>query len=328
MNRPGERSTWRRLCRAISTLLVGFLLIGQPLAQNFPSKPVKLIGGAPGSILDLAVRQLADKLTPALGQPVFVENKATGIMMMDAAAKSAPDGHSMVVASFSMLAVIPHMYERPPYDPLKDFAPVILLYKAPLLLTVHPSLPASSLPELIGLAKAQPGKLTYSSSGNGQPPHVYMELLKFNAGIDLLHVPYKGAAAATAALLGGDVNLNMESASGVLAHIKSGRIRALAVSGEKRIGALPEVPTFTEGGVPGIGESWLGILAPAGTPKDIVARLNLEIAKALQSPDIKAYYDTAGRTIVAGSPEAFAAVIRDEIPKWREVVKRAGITPG
>jgi tripartite-type tricarboxylate transporter receptor subunit TctC len=327
MNQPGANNTWWRLCRAIGTFLLGSLLIGQSIAQTFPSRPVRIIVGAPGSILDMAARQLVDKLSPALGQPVIVENKPNGVMMMEAA-KSAPDGHSMVVTNFSMLGVIPHMYERPPYDPLKDFAPVILLYKAPLVLTAHPSVPANSLPELIRLAKAQPGKLTYSSSGNGQPPHVYTELLKFNAGIDLLHVPYKGAAAATTGLLAGDVDLNMESASGVLAHVKSGRIRALAVSGEKRIAALPEVPTFTEGGVPGIGESWVGIVAPAGTPKEIVARLNLEIAKALQSPDIKAYYDTAGRTIAAGSPEAFAALIRDEVPRWREVVKRAGITPG
>jgi len=328
MNRPGANNKWWRLCHAIGTLLLGFLLTGQSVAQTFPSRPVRIIAGATGSILDIAARQLADKLSPALGQPVIVENKMIGVMMMEAAAKSAPDGHSMVVTNFSMLGVIPHLYERPPYDPLKDFAPVILLYKAPLVLTAHPSVPANSAPELIRLAKAQPGKLTYSSSGNGQPPHVYTELLKFNAGIDLLHVPYKGAAAATAALLAGDVNLNMESVSGVLVHVKSGRIRPLAVSGVRRVAALPEVPTFGEVGVPGIGASWVGIVAPAGTPKEIVARLNLEIAKALQSPDIKAYYDTAGRTIAAGSPEAFAALIRDEVPRWREVVKRAGITPG
>jgi tripartite-type tricarboxylate transporter receptor subunit TctC len=317
-----------RLRIACSVLILTVPLVGQSLAQNFPSRPVKIIGGASGSILDVVARQLADKLAPAFGQPVIVESKPSGIMMMDAAAKSAPDGHSLVVASFSMLVVIPHMYERPPYDPLKDFAPVILLYKAPLLLTARPSVPVSSLPELIRLAKAQPGRLTYSSSGNGQPPHVYTELFKFNAGIDLMHVPYKGAPAATTALLAGDVNLNMETVSGVLAHVKSGRIKALAVTGDKRIASLPDVPTFGEGGVPGIGESWVGIVAPAGTPRDVILRLNRDIARALESQDIKAYYDTAGRTIVASSPDAFAAIIREEIPKWREVVKKAGITPG
>ena len=317
-----------RLRIACSVLLLTLPPVGQPFAQNFPSKPVRIIGSPPGSILDVVARQLADKLAPAFGQPVIVESKPSGIMMMDAAAKSAPDGHSMVVASFSMLAVIPHMYERPPYDPLKDFAPVILLYKAPLLLTAHPALPANSLPELIRLARAQPGKLTYSSSGNGQPPHVYTELFKFNAGIDLMHVPYKGAPPSVAAVLAGDVNMNMETASAVIPHVKSGRIKALAVTGDKRIASLPDVPTFGEAGVMGIGESWVGIVAPAGTPRDVILRLNREIAKALESQDIKAYYDTAGRTIVASSPDAFAAIIREEIPKWREVVKRAGITPG
>ena len=317
-----------RLRIALGAFILGFALIGQSAAQNFPYKPVRVIGSPPGSILDVVARQLADKLAPAFGQPVIVENKPSAIMMMDAVAKSAPDGHSMVVASFAMLTVIPHMYERPPYDPIKDFAPVILLYKAPLLLTAHPSLPANSVPELIRLAKAQPGKLTYSSSGNGQPPHVYTELFKFNSGIDLLHVPYKGGPPSIAAILAGDVNMNMESASGVIQHVKSGRIKALAVTGDKRIASLPDVPTFGEAGVPGIGESWVGIVAPAGTPRDIILRLNREIARALESQDIKAYYDTAGRTIVASSPDAFAAIIREEIPKWREVVKKAGITPG
>jgi tripartite-type tricarboxylate transporter receptor subunit TctC len=184
------------------------------------------------------------------------------------------------------------------------------------------------VPELVRLAKAQPGRLTYSSSGNGQPAHVYTELFKFNARIDLMHVPYKGAPAATAALLAGDVNVNMESASSVIPLVKSGRIKALAVTGDKRIASLPDVPTFGEAGVAGIGESWVGIVAPAGTPRDVILRLNREIAKALESQDIKVYYDTAGRTIVASSPEAFAAIIREEIPRWREVVKKAGITPG
>ncbi len=314
--------------RATTWLLLALPIVGQSFAQNFPSKPVRIIGSPPGSILDVVARQLADKLALPLGQPVIVESKQSPITMMDAAAKSAPDGHTMVVASFTMLTVIPHMYERPPYDPLKDFAPVILLYKAPLLLIAHPSLPANSVRELIQLARAQPGKLTYSSSGNGQPPHVYTELFKFTSGIDLLHVPYKGGPPSVAAVLAGDVNVSMESASGVIPHVKSGRIKALAVTGDKRIASLPEVPTFGEAGVAGIGESWVGIVAPAGTPREVILRLNREIAKTLESQDIKAYYDTAGRTIVASSPDAFAAIIREEITKWREVVRKAGITPG
>jgi tripartite-type tricarboxylate transporter receptor subunit TctC len=297
----------------------------------FPSKPLRLItSGPPGSITDVASRQLADKLGAALGQPMITENKvgAGGAIALEAAANSAPDGYTLVMANFVQLTVNPSMYERVPYDPVKDFAPVILLYSAPLLLVAHPSLPANSVPELVRLAKAQPGKLFYGSTGNGLPPHIYTELFKFVAGIDLAHIPYKGGPAAVTALLAGEVSVIMESASGVIPQIKAGRIKALAVTGEKQIAWLPDVPTFTASGVPGIGESWVGILAPAGTPAAIVAQLNREFARALGSPDIKAFYDTAGRTVVASSPEEFARIIRDEIPKWREVVKQAGIKPG
>jgi tripartite-type tricarboxylate transporter receptor subunit TctC len=312
----------------LCALFVGLLLAAPSIAQTYPSKPVRIFVTTPGSILDVVARQLSDKLAPALGQPVIVENKASAIIAMEATAKSAPDGYSLVVAPFTQLAVTPYMYERLPYDPVRDFAPVILLYKAPLLLAAQPSLPANSVKDLIQLAKAQPGKLTYSSSGNGQPPHVYTELFKFNAGIEMVHVPYKGTATAVAALIAGDVNLNMESASAVIPHVKSGRIKALAVTGERHIASLPDVQTFAEAGVPGIGDSWVGIVAPAGTPRDIILRLNREIAKALESQDIKTYYDNAGRSVVASSPEAFAEVISNEISKWREVVKKTGITPG
>ena len=321
-------SVLSRLYRALGALVFGFLLAGQCVAQNFPSKPLKIITTTPGGIIDIVARQLADKLAPALGKPVIVENKANAVIAMQAVAKSLADGHSVAVASFAMLTVVPHMYEQSPYDPLKDFAPVILLYTAPLLFTAHPSLPVNSVPELIRLAKEQPGKLTYSSSGNGQPPHVYMELFKYRAGIDLLHVPYKGTAAALTGLIAGDVNLNMESASAVITHVKSGRIKALAVTGDKRMSSLPEVPTFAEAGVQGISESWVGIVAPAGTPRDIVLRLNQAFANALESQDIKTNYEAAGRSIVANSPEAFSAVIRDDVSKWGQVVSRIGMTPG
>jgi tripartite-type tricarboxylate transporter receptor subunit TctC len=300
-------------------------------APAYPTKPIRIISpGPPGSITDVASRQLADKLGPALGQPVITEYKvgAGGAIALEATAKSAPDGYTLVIANFVQLTINPSMYERVPYDPMKDFAPVILLYTAPLLLVAHPSLPANSLPELIQLAKAQPGKLFYGSTGNGLPPHIYTELFKFTAGIDLVHVPYKGGVAATTALVAGEVSVLMESASGVLPQVKSGRIKALAVTGDQRIGSLPDVPTFSEAGVPGIGVSWVGILAPAGTAPAVIERLNREFARALESPEVKAYYDAAGRTVVASSPEEFARVIRDEIPKWRAVVKQAGIKPG
>ena len=318
--------------------LAGVLLVfaashanAQPSASpRYPSKPIRIISSSPpGGITDVAARQLAEQLTPSLGQPVIVDNKpgAGGAIAMEAVARSEPDGHTVGICNFVNLVVNPSMYERLTYDPIRDFAPVTLLYSAPLLLVAHPALAANSVPELIQLAKARPGGVFYGSAGNGTPPHVFTELFKFVAGIDLVHVPYKGAPV-IAALLSGEVQVIMESASGVLPQVKSGKMKALALTGEKRIVSLPDVPTFTEAGVAGIGNSWVGIVAPAATPRDVILRLNRELARALASPDIKSYYDTAGRTVVASSPEEFAKVIRDEIPRWREVVRKAGIAPG
>jgi len=300
-------------------------------AQTYPSKPVRIVTvSAPGSILDIAPRQLADKLGPALGQPVIVDNKpgAGGQIAMEAVAKSAPDGHVLGICNFVQLAVNPSMFDRLTYDPVKDFSPVILLYTAPLVLTVHPGVPANTLAELVALVKAQPGKVFYGSSGNGQPPHVLTELFKHLARIDVQHVPYKGAAASALAIVAGEVAVNMESASAVIPHIKSGRLKALAITGDKRMATLPQTPTFGEAGVSGMSDSWVAIVAPAGTPPQIIARLNREFARALEAPELMAYYEAAGRNIVASSPEALAALIRDEIPRWREVVKAAGIRPG
>ena len=316
-------------------IILAFLAFGNSYAQSpsanlrgYPSKPVRIIHVTPaGGILDVAARQLADKLTPALGQPVLVDPRpgAGGLIAMEATAKSAPDGHTVVLCSFVQLTVNPSLYERLPYDPVKDFAPVIVLFSGPSVLLAHPSFPADSVPELIRLAKAQPGKIMYGSSGNGLPPHIFTEQFKSIAGIDLVHVPYKGPMASVAALLAGEVSVIVEASDTVIPHIKSGRLKALAVNGETRIASLPNVQTFNEVGVPGIGVSWVGIVAPAGTSRAIVDRLNREFSRALDSSDIKAYYDNAGRTIVANSPEAFAALIRDEIPKWRQVIRKAGI---
>jgi tripartite-type tricarboxylate transporter receptor subunit TctC len=282
-----------------------------------------------GGFLDVAARQLADKLTPALGQPVIVEPKpgAGGVIAMEATAKSAPDGYTLALCSLGELAVNPSLYERLPYDPVKDFAPVILLFAGPQLLLAHPAFPASSVPELIKLAKAQPGKLLYGSSGIGFPPHLFTEQFKAIVGIDLVHVPYKGSPAAIAGLLAGEVSVMMEGTDLVIPHVKAGRLKALAVNRDARLAALPDVPTLSEVGVLGMARAWVGIIAPAGTPREIVDRLNREFARALESPEIKAYYEEAGRITLGGSPEAFAAHVRDEIPRWREIVKRIGIKP-
>jgi tripartite-type tricarboxylate transporter receptor subunit TctC len=225
------------------------------------------------------------------------------------------------------LVVTPSLYERLPYDPLRDFAPVIALFAGPQLLLVHPGFPASSVEELIRLAKAQPGKLMYGSSGIGFPPHLFTEQFKVIAGIDLAHVPYKGSPAAVAGLLAGEVSVMMEGTDFVIPHVKARRLKALAVNRDARLSALPEVPTFEEVGVHGMARAWVGVVAPAGTPREIIERLNREFARALGSEDIRPYYEQAGRVTLAGTPGEFAARIREELPKWRQLVKQIGIQP-
>lgn len=317
--------------RCVPLVVALIASLAAPLvAQEFPTKPIRILAGVPGSILDVAARQLSDKVSPALAQPVVVEAKpgAGGVVALEIVARSNPDGYTLVITNFAQLAVTPHMLDRLPYDPAKDFAPVIRLYTTPLLLVAHATFASTSLTDLIGRAKAQPGRILYGSSGNGQPPHVFMELFKHVAKIELGHVPYRGSPAATTAVLSGEVGLILESTSGVISHVEAGTLRALAVTGDKRLATLPSVPTFSEGGVPGIGLSWVGIVAPATTPREVVLRLNRAFARALQAPDIREYYEKAGRTIVADSPDEFAAVIQDEIPKWRNLVREAGLKPG
>lgn len=327
-------NVWSRLSTAGLTI-AAILLFSSSYAQGpsassgkFPSKPIRIIHiTPPGGILDVAARQFGEKLAPRLGQPVLVEARpgGGGLIAMEATAKSVPDGHTLVLCSFVQLAVNQSLYERLPYDPVKDFAPVMLLFYGPSVLVARPDFPANTVQDLIRMAKAQPGKFMYGSSGNALPPHILGEQFKSLAGINLIHVPYKGPAAATAALLAGEVSMIIEASDTIIPFVKAGRFKALAVNGEKRIAALPSVPTLAESGVPGVGVSWVGILAPAGTPREVVGRLNQEFARALALPDIKEYYESAGRTIVASSPEVFAETIQSEIPKWREVVSKAGI---
>lgn len=299
--------------------------------QSYPWKVIQIIVPSPaGSPPDVRARELAEKVAPFLGQPVIVVNKpgAGGAIGMQAGASSAPDGHTIVFCTDSPLTINPSIYERLSYDPVKDFVPVMLAYRLPLLLVAHPSLQANSVSDLIRLAKRQPGKLFYGSAGNGTPPHILADLFKFKAGIDMVHVPYKGGPAATLALLAGDVSFTFDAPSQVLPHVKAGTLKALAVTGDKRLSVLPDVPTFAEAGIAEMSASWAGIVVPAGTPREIVMRLNREFARALNSPDLKAYYETIGVAVVAGSPEDLAKRIAEETPKWREIVKRAGIKPG
>jgi tripartite-type tricarboxylate transporter receptor subunit TctC len=223
------------------------------------------------------------------------------------------------------MSVNPSLFSRLPYDPLHDFAHIGILFKAAQVLAVHPSVPASSLPELVALARARPSKLRYSSPGNGTPTHIFMEQFKFASGIDLQHVPYKGASAQTA-VLSGEVEVLLEGVGPMLGHIRAGKLKALAMSGAQRAPALPEVPTFLERGIGGVDTVWVGVIAPRGVPAAIITRMNRELTRAIESPDLRSSYESLGRIIMPGTPQAMTATIHEEIPRWRALVKRAHIT--
>lgn len=319
-----------RLCQL--TLLAWSLLwsstIPAQTADWQPSKPIRIISpGPPGSILDLVARQLADKINGPLGQPVIIENKpsAGGVLAMRTIAKSQADGHTLAIASFVELAVNRSLYNDLGYDPIRDLAPVIPLYAGTLLLVAHPASKIESLSGLIHTARAQPGAIFYGSSGIARPPHIYIERFKAESGIDLKHVPYKGTPPLVQAIVGGEIELAMEGVPPLLPQVKAGKLKPLAVTGDKRLASLPDVPTFAERGVPGMTAAWVGIVAPAGTPPEAIQRLNREFARALEAADLKADYDMGGRQILSGTPEVMADLIRTSIPQWQVVVKAAGI---
>ncbi len=298
-------------------------------AQTYPVKPVRLIvPGPPGSVTDVRARWIAEKLAPSFGQPIIVENRggAGGIIGTEVVAKSAPDGYTILLAHQGTHAINPHIYERPGYDALTDFAPITRLVLNPLVLAVHPGLPVNSLAELLKLAKDKPGQLFFGSPGNGTPPHLAGELFKRMAGIDVTHVPFKGGAQAQAELIAGRIAYTVEGVAIQLQQVKAGRLRALAVTGAERVPALPDTPTIAEAGVPGYEyQAWTGIVAPAGTPRAIVDQLQGAIARALHTPETREWLATQGAVPGGESPEAFAAFIKAEYAKWGKVIREAGI---
>jgi tripartite-type tricarboxylate transporter receptor subunit TctC len=304
--------------------------LAQGAAQTFPSRGITIvIPATPGGAIDLTARVMGPKLTDAWGKPVVVENKAgaTGIIGTEFIAKAAPDGYTLVLVASSH-AINPSMFKKLPYDTVKSFEPVMLTHVLPLMLVVHPSLPVKNVQELIAYGKANPGKLSFASSGPGGAPHMSGELFKSMAGIDMLHVPYKGSTAAHADLLSGRTSLMFDTVTAINPHVKSGAVRALAVTTAKRSAAAPDVPTMTEAELKGYETStWGGILAPAGTPKDVVDKLNAEMNKALAAPDVRQRMLDAGIEPAGGTPQQFAAFIQSEMVKWGKVAKTAGIQP-
>jgi tripartite-type tricarboxylate transporter receptor subunit TctC len=311
-------------------LAAAVLVSAQTAAQVFPSRTVKIIVPATtGGAIDLIARSLAEKMSASLGQPVVVENKpgASNNLGTDFVAKSPPDGYTLVIVASSH-ATNKHLFRQMPFDPIRDFEPVVYTHVVPLLLAVHPSVPARSVPELVTWIKANPGKAIYASSGPGSSLHMAAELFMSMTGTKMQHVPYKGSSAAHPDLLAGRTLMIFDTLTAIRGHVRSGALRGLAVTTAKRSSAMPELPTIAESGLAGYDAStWGGILAPAGTPKDVVEKLNAAINAALKLDDVRARLMGAGIEIQGGTPQAFAEVIKVEVDKWGRIVKEAGIQP-
>jgi len=297
------------------------------LAQGYPDKPLKLVVPfPPGGPTDIVGRLVAQKLAEGIGQPVVVENRpgAGGTVGSTAVARAPADGYTLLYGS-TTLAIAPSLYKDLAYDPRTAFAPISLVSRGPIIAAVNAQLPAKTLKDFIALAKSSPGRINYGSAGSGTPPHLAAELFKTVAGVDLVHVPYKGGGPAVSDLAGGQVQVIFEGLPTLLPHIKSGKVRALAITGAKRDPALPEVPTFAEAGLPGYDANfWNGLVAPAGTPAEVIARLNSVLVQALATPEVHAALVRLGLEAAGTTPQQFGDFIAAEIDKWAKVVKASG----
>jgi tripartite-type tricarboxylate transporter receptor subunit TctC len=321
---------------ARATVIATILALPAPLllpspalaqAETYPSKPIRMVVGfTAGGTTDIIARVIGPKLTEAWGQPVVIDNRpgAGGNLGGDIVAKAAPDGYTILMGSVGPLAINATLFNKMPYDNLKDFAPITLVAAVANFLVVHPSIPATTVMELVALAKAKPGQLNFASTGNGTSAHLSGELLKQMAGIEMTHVPYRGAVAVND-LLAGQVQLMFATVPSVIQHVKAGSLRGIAMSSSMRISAMPEVPTVAEAGFPGFeASSWFGLVAPAGTPPAIIAKINAQVVKTLREPEIKALMSGQGAEPVGNTPAEFAAYMKAETEKWAPVVKTSG----
>jgi tripartite-type tricarboxylate transporter receptor subunit TctC len=320
-----------RMQRLLIVFSFSFALLMNAVAhaQAYPAKPVRLIVPfAPGGTTDVLARLVAQKLTESLAQQFIIENKpgAGGNIGTELAVKSPADGYTLVMSFDGTMAINPNTYAKMPFDPQKDLVAVANVAQVPLLIVVHPGVAAKSIAEFVALAKANPGRINYSSAGHGSTGHLTGELFRSRAGIEIVHVSYKGGGQAVQDLLGGQIQMLVTALPTVEGHLKGGKLRALAFTSSRRVPGAPEVPTLAEAGYPGIEVlSWYGILAPAGTPPDIVRRVNTEINRVLQAPEVRERLASLGAEPTGGTPEQFAQLIRTDTARWAKVVSDAGI---
>ena len=324
-----HHTTRRTLLASLAVAAAGALPLGA-LAQNFPTKPITIIVPfSAGGTTDILARIVGQGLTTELGQSVVVDNKpgAGGNIGGSLAAKAAADGYTLFMGTVGTHAINQSLYKKMPFDPVKDFAPLSRVATVPNLLVAHPSQPFKTVKEMIAYAKANPGKITFGSPGSGASPHVSGELFKSMTGTDLLHIPYKGSAPAMTDLLGGQTSVMFDNMPSAIQHVRSGKLRPIAVTTAKRSPELPDVPTIAEAGVPGYeATSWFGMFAPAGTPKPVLDKLHAALIKVLNQADVKKKIAEQGGDVVAETPAQFAAFIKAESGKWGKVVKESGAT--
>jgi tripartite-type tricarboxylate transporter receptor subunit TctC len=318
--------------KSVCRLMVAGLLAGTAgfaVAQAYPAKAVRIIVPfPPGAGVDIVTRAVSGRLAEALGQQLIVDNRAGagGILGAEVAAKSAPDGYTIFMATAGILTVIPHMNSKTPYSVERDFIPVSLVASVPSVLVVHPSMPVKSVKDLIALAKAKPGEINYASTGNGTLPHLAAEFFKQQAKVNMVHIAYKGSAPATTDLLGGNVQVFFGNMLSVIEQVRSGRLRALAVTSLQRQAVAQDIPTMIESGFPGFeAGTWFGLLVPTGTPRDIVNRLHGDVAKAVRQPDVQKQLASQGATTIGNTPEQFSAYIKSESAKWAKVLAASGV---
>jgi tripartite-type tricarboxylate transporter receptor subunit TctC len=317
------------LLQCIALASVAVTLAGPAAAQPYPAKPIRMIiGFPPGGGTDIVGRIVGQRLSEVLGQQILPDNRggASGQIAAELAAKAPPDGYTVMMAHIAAISILPALVAKLPYDPQRDFSPISLVAIGPNLLVVHPSVPVKNVKELVAFAKTRPGQLHYASPGAGTVQHLAGELFKLQAKVDMLHVPYKGSGQSIVDLIAGHVHLDFDSVPPVLPHVRSGRLRALAVTSERRFSILPDIPTVSEGGVPGFDMStWWGLVAPSAVSKNIIARLQAETIKVLRQPDVKEKIAFAGADTVGNTADEFGAFIRSETAKYARIVKDANI---